>query len=285
MPRPSKNVHLLATLRQELNLHQVELAERVGVSDRTIRKVELGAQKLSYRLAEAIGDTFDLDPQSLIRNDLSKGLITWDGRPWDRKKRREIQARLRRWGDLEPYARQAQRGITAALLYQYLEISDLIRHMPDPEIRLIEWVLLFQLAKNALIFSQPPVFGPYKEPSSGSLDTVLDDIQAVRSDLRLIQRVEKRQAKQLPEVQEKYRLKFSMARHFGWNDRALVAAKVVEELGGEKTGKMPFVDFVQLVHDRCKAEGVPVPEYFDAFDAVVAWQGWYKSRIRKAVKK
>lgn len=283
MPRPSKNIHLLAILRQKLNLQQSELAAKVGVSARTIRKAELGTQKLSYRLAESIGDAFDLDPQSLIRNDLSKGLHTRDGRRWTTKTRLEIQNRLKRWGDLEPYARQSQRGISAALLYQYLQIAALIRDLPEPEYRLMEWGQLFNVAQSALFYSQPAAWENRGEGFSsplGTLDTILDDIQAIRSDLRLVKRIEKRQAKSLEKSNGQYKLQLSFASYFGWNDRGLIAAKMVNELGSEKVKKMSFAQFRDLVHERCRKHGVPVPEKFDAFKALAAYSDWYRTAMK-----
>ena len=67
---------------------------------------------------------------------------------------RLIKARLARWGDLEPYARQRQRAITAGLLGQYLRIAHLIRKLPDPSEQMSRWEMLFQLAIGALIHAE-----------------------------------------------------------------------------------------------------------------------------------
>lgn len=284
--RPSKNLHLLTQLRHELGYRQTEVAERIGVKPDTIHRIETGRRKLTRRLAEKISDAFDVDPDCLIENDLARGLRTREGRPWTKKTRFEIQDRFKRWGNLEPYARAAQRGIAASLLYEYLEISHLIRSLPQPEYGLVDWAGLFHLAKSALIYSQPAARNSYKTPHPlPSLDTILDDIQAIQSDLRLIKRIEKRAPKkQLPREDESYWRKLSLARHFGWNERGLVAAQLDEELG-EQSAKMPFRQFAKLVNHHCEEEGIPVPEFLDPYEAIVAWENYFRSRIRRTPKR
>ena len=107
MPRPSKNVHVLALLRRELGLKQQDIASRVGVNVRTIRRIELGTQNLTWTMAERLGDSYGVDPVCLITNDMANGLKTHDGRPWTRRTRLVTRNRLMRWGDLELHARQA----------------------------------------------------------------------------------------------------------------------------------------------------------------------------------
>jgi plasmid maintenance system antidote protein VapI len=147
---------LLAVLRDKLgDLQQDDIARRLGIHPRTVQNIELGKRKLTRAMAERIGDTFDVDPECLIANDLAKGLKTRDGRAWTAKVRLEIRDRLLRWGELEPYARQGQRRISASLLRQYLQISHLIGILPDSEQRFKEWTALFELAYGALLWSQP----------------------------------------------------------------------------------------------------------------------------------
>src|ERR1700740_2914615 len=144
--RPSKNIHLLARMRKELGeLTQEDIAKKIGVHVRKIRRIELGAQKLSRILAERISDIFEVDPDCLMKNDLVKGLRTRNGEKWTPKLRLEIQNRLKRWGDLEPDVRRAQRSRCAVLFRQYLEISNLIQQLPNPGEQLQKWQMLFQI--------------------------------------------------------------------------------------------------------------------------------------------
>jgi transcriptional regulator with XRE-family HTH domain len=272
--RPSKNVHLLALLRKELRLQQSDVAVKIGVSVRTIRRIELGSQKLTSRLAEVLGDAYDVDPSSLIENNLEKGLRTRDGRRWTAKVRLEIRDRLRRWGDLEPYVRQAQRGISAALLYQYLQIANILRKLPDPEDRLVDWVKLFDLSLSALLHSQPTAehwTAMDELDPKMSLETVFDDLQAIWSDQQLVRRTEKRQSKHNEKDGLEYRAKRTYAGLLGWNERGLVATKLIEELGIEKVVQMRHREFIRLVQKRCQKEGVRWPKAFDPFQAIVNW--------------
>lgn len=53
----------LAVIRNELDMTQQELADRLGVSNRTISNIELGAKnpsgKLAYRIAQELGFNAD----------------------------------------------------------------------------------------------------------------------------------------------------------------------------------------------------------------------------------
>ncbi len=284
--RPSKNLHLLARLRHELGslASQDYVAQRINVHPKTIQRIETGRRKLTRLMAERLGDAFDVDPLCLMENNLETGLRNREGRRWTAKNRREIQNRLRRWGDLEPYARQAQRGVSAALLYQYLKISHIIRKLPEPEDRLIDWVRLFDLAISALIYSQPKTrqwsrndFRP-----KGTLETVFDDLQAIWSDQRLIKRIEKRQTKQQKEDNDTLELKRTYAEMLGWNERGLIAAQLIEETKEDE--EMTNLEFIDLVQERCLKEGVSWPERFDPFEAIVAWQEDFKKHVRRVKK-
>jgi len=144
-------------------------------------------------LAERIGDAYDVDPDCLLANSLSRGLYTSDGQRWTKETWREVKAQLARWGDLEPYARQRQRAITAGLLGQYLRIAHLIRQLPDPSEQMSRWEMLFQLAIGALIHAEQRTKKLTGQDyfCHDRLETVLDDVQAVLSEIRLIRRVEK----------------------------------------------------------------------------------------------
>jgi hypothetical protein len=214
-------------------------------------------------------------------NNLEGGLRTRNGRRWTTKIRLEILNRLKRWGDLEQYAREAQQGISVVLLHQYLEISHLLRKLPEPEDALINWSLLFSVAKGALLYSEDATTKEWTVADlrpGGDLDTVLDDLQAIFSEMRLIKRIEKRAAKQQQKQSKDggFKLKLAEVRFFGWNDRGLMAVKLIEELGAEKVEKLTLREFTALVRDRCLREGISWPKPFDACKAIVAWQEAYE---------
>jgi plasmid maintenance system antidote protein VapI len=276
MVRPSKNIHLLAILRKEIDKEQKELAAALNVNERTVRRIELKKQKLTQKLAERIGDLYDVDPDCLVRNDLRGGLRTRDGRKWTEKTRDEIRARLARWGDLEVYARKAQRGLSASLLYQYLKISHIIRNLPEPEDRLMEWAQLFHLAESALTGSQP-ITEEWTikdfEPDT-TLETVLDDLQAIWSDQRLIRRIEKRRIKQQKEKSEWLEMQLALLGLLGgFTPRGAVAKEVLEELGPKRVPEMKIKELRAMVRERCLQEGVPWREAFHPFKAIeAAWK-------------
>jgi transcriptional regulator with XRE-family HTH domain len=279
--RPSKNVHLLARLRAELGLSQEDVGNKIGVNERTIRRIELGSQKLTAALAERIGDSYDVDPDCLMKNDLEKGLRTREGGRWTRKIRLEIKNRLQRWGDLEPYARQEQRGLHAVLLDEYLQISHLIRQLPSPSETLFRWSFLFMLAKGALIHAEPET-----EKLSGKdyfcndrLETVLDDVQAVLSEIRVIKRVEKRAKSKRQNGDPKLQIKLAYIGRFGgFNECGLIATKLVDELSISELKNMQLSDFDDLVRERCKKEGVPIPKRFDPFKAMQNYLDYFATK-------
>jgi hypothetical protein len=117
-----------------------------------------------------------------------------------------------------------------------------------------------------------------------TLDMVFDDLQAIKSDWLLTKRIEKRRAKQPPDLNAKYETLLHWAWFLGWNDRALIAAKLDEELGHEKMASMRVNDFMELVFERCEKEGIEVPEHLDPFEAIEAWHTNCKNRMRRAKK-
>lgn len=291
--RPSKNVHLLAVLRKELgeNVSQTYLAEKIHIHPTTVRRIELGKRKLTRTLAERIGDTFDVDPQCLMENNLEKGLRTRNGRRWTSKTRLEIRDRLQRWGDLEPYARHVQRDISAALLHQYLLIAHVIRKMPEPERQLYRWTQLFYLAWSALANSEPAMAGmrwqDIMTDSRLSLDQVFDDLQAIRSDRQLIARIEKRKPRKQDDVNWKQAFKLYMIARLGWTDRGKVGLDIIDELSKldpEKAESMTIGQWLHLIYERCKKLGVPLEEPFDPFEAIEAVRERYKKNFRAARK-
>jgi plasmid maintenance system antidote protein VapI len=275
--RRSKNVHLLAILRKELDLSQKCVATTIQIHPSSVRNIELGRRQLTRTLAERIGNAYNVDPECLMANNLEKGLRARDGRRWTKTIKDEIQNRLKRWGDLEPYARQAQRGLHAALLYQYLEISHLIRRMPNPGEQLDRWSALYRLAVAALLWAEPD----WKHATRGDvrtdakLEVVLDDIQAIFSEIRVIKRLEK-QAKHNRQTRDpKFELKLACAGLFGFDRRGLIAAKLIDEISLSELESLPdFTSVFDLVNERCKKEGIPIPELFDPFKAMQNYLDW-----------
>jgi transcriptional regulator with XRE-family HTH domain len=282
--RPSKDVHLLARLRAELGLSQADVGKKIGVAERTIRRIELGTQRLTAALAERIGDHYDVAPNCLMENDLEKGLHTRDGQRWTKKTRLEIHNRLRQWGDLEPYARQAQRGLDASLLYQYREIRDLIRRMPNPGEQLYRWSLLHNMAVAVLLRAEPA----WKNTTwrdiltDAKLETVLDDVQAILSEIRVIKRIEKRAKNNQQNGDPKLEIKLAYTGVFGFDERGLIATKVIDEVSISELESMQYSDVIDLVNKRCKKEGVPIPEPFDALKAM---QNYLDSATKRPAKK
>jgi hypothetical protein len=277
--RQSKNIHLLAILRRDLGgLTQADVAFVAKVSTRTIRDVELCAHRMSRPVAENIGYYYDVDPDCLIRNDLSRGLRTLEGRRWSSKTRKDVRSRLKRWGDLAPEARRIQQEITAVLLEQYLLIAHLIRKLPDPSWQLIKWSQLFNVAKTALAFSEPATKGwkAVELLCEDGLEVVLDDTTAVLADVQLVKRIRKRQ--QPSRSNETTELKRLYVQLFGWNERGIVAANLFDELGRERIENMKLFEFARLVQDRCEKAGINWPQPFDPFEAIKAWQDYFKAK-------
>jgi transcriptional regulator with XRE-family HTH domain len=290
--RPSKNLHLLCRLRRELNLSQADVGAKVGVTERTIRRIELGSQKLTAALAERIGDSYDVAPSCLAENNLGTGLRTRNGRRWTAKTRLEIRSRLQRWGELEPYARHVQRDISAVLLHQYLRMANLIRKMPEPERQLYRWTQLFYVAWGALVNSEPAMSGltwgdVEPDPSLGGLDQVFDDLQAVRSDRQLIQRIEKNQPKKQDDLDWKQAFKLYMIVRLGWTDRGKIGLDVIDELTNldpEKAENMKIEEWDDLIYERCKKLSARLEEPFDPFGAIESYRERHKQNSRPAKK-
>jgi transcriptional regulator with XRE-family HTH domain len=269
--RPSKNMHLLALLRNGLKLAQSDVAAKIGVHETTIQRIETGTRKLTRTLAERIGDAYDVDPDCLLANNLSRGLYTTDGQRWTAKTRREVKARLARWGNLEPYVRRTQRGRQGVLLQQYLEISHLIHQLPNPDVQLIRWSSLFMLAKGALVLTEPATENWTGKDYSchDRLETVLDDVQAVLSEIRFIKRIEKRARRDGQNRDPKLEIKLAYIGRFGgFTECGLIVAGLIEELSESELLDMRLSDFDKLAKERCKKAGVPVPKRFDPFEAM-----------------
>lgn len=83
MPRPAKNQHVVAVLRQAIGLGQQQLAARLGVSPSVIQKIELGERALTGAMAQRIADHVGVDVEWLLAGDytqpppaISEGVMT-----------------------------------------------------------------------------------------------------------------------------------------------------------------------------------------------------------------
>lgn len=65
----------IVTKRKKIKMSQVQLAEKVGISDRTLGKIEKGFDmRLSLMLA--IADALEMDPKMLLSEDVDDGLTS-----------------------------------------------------------------------------------------------------------------------------------------------------------------------------------------------------------------
>ena len=75
MPRASnRRRHLLATIREILQLTQTELGVLVGTAQRTVQAVELQVRPLSSRLAERLSEEIGIPAKQLLANQLAPPL-------------------------------------------------------------------------------------------------------------------------------------------------------------------------------------------------------------------
>lgn len=72
MPRPAKNQHAVAVLRQAIGLGQQQLAARLGVSPSVIQKIELGERALTGAMAQRIADHVGVDVDWLLAGDYTQ---------------------------------------------------------------------------------------------------------------------------------------------------------------------------------------------------------------------
>ena len=159
--RPSVCRHVLVKIRRELNdLRQKELADIVGRSTSTIKRVELGKLKLSRRLAWKLNEVLGVSVNYLLANDLRKKPVTDSGEPWTR----EIYDRLpgTRWRKLDPYERVWKLLYSEMLISRFQEYWGMINRVPNP----LEaaWKLCEKLEKAYVAFLReyPPAVAVLK---------------------------------------------------------------------------------------------------------------------------
>jgi transcriptional regulator with XRE-family HTH domain len=69
MPRPAKNQHVVAVLRQAIGLGQEQLADRIGISKSALQKIELNERTLTGDTAKQIADHTGVDLDWLLAGD------------------------------------------------------------------------------------------------------------------------------------------------------------------------------------------------------------------------
>jgi transcriptional regulator with XRE-family HTH domain len=152
MPRRAKAAHVLAKLRSGTGFHQRELAERAGLSQRTVQDIERGVLKLSRRSAMKISEGTGGSVDWLLDNDPSKPIQNSAGKRWSPK---DIPARSNPWSQLQSETRRYQLAPRAVLLHQYLRMCDLISGLDNLIEASQEWRALFDDAVRAFIGKYP----------------------------------------------------------------------------------------------------------------------------------
>jgi len=156
----------------------------------------------------------------------------------------------------------------------------------NPDEQLIRCSLLFTVAKGALIHAEPET-----EQWTGKdyschdrLQTILDDVQAVLSEIRIMKRIEKRAKRSGQNRDPKLEIKLAYIGRFGgFNECGLIATKLIDELSESELLDMQLSDFDDRVFKRCKKEGVPIPKRFNPFEVM---QNYLDSaRPRRSAKK
>ena len=94
--------------------------------------------------------------------------------------------------------------------------------MPEPERQLYRWTRLFYVIWGTLVNSEPAItgmtWGDFASDRRLDLDQVFDDLQAVRSDRQLIERIEKRQPKKQDDANWKRDFKLYLIAGLGWTE-------------------------------------------------------------------
>jgi transcriptional regulator with XRE-family HTH domain len=83
--RPPARKHVLVRIREELGLQQKELAEYVGVSTSTIKRVELLSLELSRPLARRMSEVLGVSMDYLLKNQLFRRPVTTAGGYWTKE--------------------------------------------------------------------------------------------------------------------------------------------------------------------------------------------------------
>jgi transcriptional regulator with XRE-family HTH domain len=153
MARPPKAAHVLARFRiEKLNWLQKVLADRCGLSDRTIQDIERGILKLSRRNAMRISAATGVDTQWLLDDNPSKPVLNVDGRKWSLK---DLD-RQKQWEQIGTEARRFELAPHYLLLQQYLQASDLIEGLPNAYKAARKWDEYFSEALGRFINEYAP---------------------------------------------------------------------------------------------------------------------------------
>jgi transcriptional regulator with XRE-family HTH domain len=139
VPRPSKATHVLAKLREELGLHQRELAERVGLHWRTIQDIELGKTTLSRRNAIRISEKIGVSVDWLLQNDPSTEIKNVSGKRWSNKDRQALEDRAKRWPNMPHIIRGQNLFICYNLLRDYVYFRSILESLPDQLKAISDW--------------------------------------------------------------------------------------------------------------------------------------------------
>jgi DNA-binding XRE family transcriptional regulator len=287
--RPSKNVHIVAHLRKELELTQRVFAQSVGIPFATYQAIESSGKrqrKLTSAQARRIGEKYNVSENSLLLNDIKGGLKSPSGQPWspptenDKKKLQdEIKRKAKKWGNLGPEELRTRVTAIQVLLGQYDEMADYFKYasFDNPHETLIQWMWLFILSKRALIKLQDA--GGYLRthwpiPPDDGLSGIIDDIRAVKTNVATWT-TKAAQAEKASEELASERIKRSFADRYGWNDSALVAYELAKEIGFSKAEAMQRRGFDSRLNERLKEKGlrplyreVSVKECFEAIRSV-----------------
>ena len=273
--RLSKLTHIVGVLRNQIGLTQKEFGERVGIRRLTVQAIELEKRVLSRSIAEKISTVFDVDLDSLLLNDLSRGLRDRKGMPWTNKTREKADKKIKRWGNLAPQALMARLSTTQTLLGQYLTMKDFFAkgEPVNPHLAHTQWCLLFWLASGALRKLQD--CQDYHQKEFPSIKTIIDDIRAVEANVVISER-ETRRIERLKEGKEDHIRRF-FAERYGWDEQGLAAVELAQELGFEKALRLTQAEFSAMLDDRLRKKGLrPLTPEFEIADMVAAINDFYR---------
>jgi transcriptional regulator with XRE-family HTH domain len=287
--RPSKNVHIVAHLREKLGLTQRVFAAAVGIPYATYQAIESTGdrqRRLTTAQARKISEKYDVSETSLLLNDIKGGLKHPNGQAWssptenDKEKlQAELKRKAKKWGNLAPEDLRTRVTAIQVLLSQYDESADYFKHasFDNPHETLIQWMFLFTLSRRALIKLQDA--GGYLRkhwptPPEDTLSWIIDDIRAVKTNVATWTTKAARAA-QASEALASERIKRGFADRYGWNDSALVAFELAKEIGFSKAETMERAEFDSRLNERLKEKGlrplyreVTFKECFEALQSV-----------------
>ena len=126
--RPSVCRHVLVKIRDQLGLQQKELANLVGCSTSTIKRIERGSLGLSRGLARKISERLGVSMNYLSDNDLRKNPVTDSGEKWTRQTVEKLGPRD--WGKMKPYDRHWKLLYCGILMWRYQEYRGMNETLP-----------------------------------------------------------------------------------------------------------------------------------------------------------